>query len=157
MIENGYFVLQSLSASKEIIKLEAYKIMYKEKRRRSAFRRVEVVKEIIRELFPEIKEKQISVLLSRVSHHHYEKTLPIGTKELLLYDTLIKHGYNPYRVYKWFRLSILPENIQDEIEQGRLTPENALKINGNRNRQKAISAEWQFMEEAKKILREVIG
>ncbi len=137
--------------------MEAYKTMYQEKRRRSTFRRVEAIKGIIRDLFPEIKEKQISVQLSRVSHYHYEKTLEIGTKELLLYDTLIKHGYNPYRVYKWFRLSILPENIQGDIEGGRLTQVNALKINSNRERQKEISAEWRFMEEAKRILKEVIA
>ena len=86
-----------------------YKERYTNERRKNTLKNVENIKNIIQELFPNVKNRKISVMLSRCAHYHYDKKSKIGTEDLMLYDVLVKYGYNPFRVYKWFRVSLLPE------------------------------------------------
>ena len=133
-----------------------YKERYTNERRKTTLQKAEHIKQIIQKLFPDVKNKKISVMLSRCGHYHYDKNAKIGTEELMLYDVLVKYGYNPFRVYKWFRVSLLPEDIKDDVEKGKLSQEKALKVFSNRYRQKEISNAWRFMEEARRIVKEAM-
>ncbi len=133
-----------------------YKEKYLDIRRKTTLRKVETVKEIIQSLFPEIKSKKIMLMLSRCAHYHYDKKRELDTEERMLYDILLKYNYNPFRVYKWFRISLLPEDVKEEVEKGTLSQEKAMKIYVNRYRTKEASMSWKFMEEARRIIKEVI-
>ena len=136
--------------------METYKERYNDRRRKDLFTKIKQVEELIENLFPNLSRNKRMILLSRAAHHHYYKNREIGTEVRMLYDILIKYNYNPYRVYKWFRTSILPEDVKQEVINGSLSRENAMKIHLNRQRSKQASMSWHLMEESRRIIREVL-
>lgn len=136
--------------------MKNYSERYTNQRRINAISKLEEVKQIINNLFPDIKKNKISLLLSRCAHYHYYKNQKINDEEQMLYDVLIKYGYNPYRVYKWYRLSLLPEDIKLYIENGKLTQEKAIQVYNQRMATKDTTMAWRLMEEARKVIGEVI-
>jgi hypothetical protein len=99
--------------------MATYKERYLNERRKSTLKRVEEINQLVKNLFPKITKKGTRMILSKCAHYHYDKKRKISTEELMLYDVLIKHNLNPSRVYKWYLVSLLPEDIKDDVEKNK--------------------------------------
>jgi|SRR3989344_2214364 len=137
--------------------MKTYKERYTNERRKNIIESVLKIEQMINDLFPQVGKRKTILMLSRCAHYHYYKGRELGTEERMLYDLLIKYNFNPFRVYKWFRLSVLPEDVKHDIERGKLSQKNAIRIHTNRHRQLEVSHAWKFMEEARRLVREVIA
>ncbi len=93
-------------------------------------------------------------MLCHIAHHHYkEKRMDLNEKEMFLYDKLLKYGYNPSTVYKWFLLTKVPEDIKGRIQRQEISQRQALRMASNRKKVKEVNLGFQLMEEARAAIR----
>jgi hypothetical protein len=132
-----------------------YNLAYQEVRRRKTFARATELQINLMNLFPEKTKSQIRFLVSNCKQHiHYGYRLRPESQIVLEY--LDQHRINPRTAYRWLEYLKLPEEVRMDAESGLLTKSDALKVSKNRKLKEQASRDFRFMEEARKIIKEVI-
>ncbi len=119
--------------------------------------KVSAIRHELERLFPESAVEDIMLMLGRCAHYYFGNRKHLSERETVLYDFLRERGLNPNRVYRWFRLSIVPEDVRLRIQNGTLTERQALRLATNRRRQRDLSLRWRFMETARQAVREALA
>ena len=93
----------------------------------------EKLKTLIVGAFGEDGFRSLKKIISKLGTYHYNKKkyLLLG-EERKFYNFLIENGYNPYRVYRWFLLERLPEDVRFQLKRGMISQKTASKLNFKR-------------------------
>jgi len=134
----------------------SYAEQYQETLCKKYLRQVIVLKSYLKSLYPDKTEEDIFRMVSRIGHYHYKKRPKLTEQETQLYQHLLKMGVNPRTLEKWFRASLVPEDVKNQLEQGLLTQKQALTITRNRQRRQHVNAGMQIIEEIRAAVKEVI-
>ena len=133
----------------------------------SIFIKIENIKRDIKTLIPEIEDNRI---LNMMSHcrRYYEGKLHYGRRdsntkrprdltnnERIIYDYLLREGYNPSTTYRWFLATRLPSDIMKQLAKGKIGQKLAMKISANRRRTKESVTGLLMMEEIRSVIEKL--
>ncbi|HZX44084.1 MAG TPA: hypothetical protein VFF28_00215 [Candidatus Nanoarchaeia archaeon] len=134
--------------------MESERKMYTYIKHLELFEKIKVARNLIDESFPGLDGDSLMTMLCHIAHHHYhEKMMDLNEREMFLYDKLLKYGYNPSTVYKWFLLTKVPEDIKGRIKRQEISQKQAFRMSFNRKRVKEVNLGFQLMEEARAAIR----
>ncbi|MBI2148968.1 hypothetical protein HYU23_04765 [Candidatus Woesearchaeota archaeon] len=137
---------------------QLYNQRYLDVRRRNTLKKALRLQNTFRDLFSHKSEKELHFMLSQCAHFHYrQKNQPLNEECKVMYEYLLTHNYNPYTVYKWFLIFATDEIIREEIETNSLSQKQAKNVVYTRIKQKEISRTFNFMEEARKTIWELLS
>ena len=93
----------------------------------------ERLKNLVLEEFGEDGFRNLKEISSKLATFHYnKKKLMLLGEERKIYNFLVENSYNPYRVYRWFLLERIPENIRFQLKNGQISQKLASKIHFKR-------------------------
>lgn len=134
-----------------------YNEKYCEIRRKNTYKKVQVLQNVFNDLFLHKSEKDIMSMLSHCGHYHYGRiTQPLNEETKVMYEYLVTHNYNPYTVYKWFLLFLNQNLIEGYIEDSQISHDKLRRVVNARKTQRELATTWQFMEEARKTVMEMM-
>ena len=91
------------------------------------FRRLEKLKKELYSEFVWVESRDLCEVMSKLGHYHHNKKKFILLGEYrVLYDFLIKNGFNPFTVYRWLLLERVPDNIKAQLKQRKISQKKAL-------------------------------
>ena len=101
--------------------------------RKSWLEEFESLKNQIKERFGEESFRNLSEIVSKLAtyHYHRNKYLLLG-KEKQIYDFLIESGHNPYKIYRWYLLERIPEQLRFQLKNGMINQKQASQIHFKR-------------------------
>lgn len=107
--------------------------MKKEKFRKNWIQEFEEFKKLVLERFEDEGFRNLQKIINKLATYHYNKKkyILLG-EERELYNFLIENSYNPFKVYRWFLLEKLPEQLRFQLRQGMISQKTASKIHFKR-------------------------
>lgn len=118
------------------------------------FVKIKKARELIESNFPDVVGDTLMTWLCHIGHYHYDKKKRmLSERELVLYDLLLRNGYNPSTVYKWFLITKVPEDILGRIRRQEISQKQALRMACNRRHLKEVNLGLQLMEAARAVIR----
>ncbi len=79
--------------------------------------------------FSWLEGRNLVSLMSGLGHYHYNKKNQILLgNERLVYDFLMRTGFNPYTVYRWLLLERIPEDIKYQLKNNKLSQTKAISL-----------------------------
>ena len=140
------------------MKNEEYKHKYRKIRRIQTLKKLLVLQNTFREMFPHQNERSLRMMLSQCSKEHLNiKKKHLSDDTRAMYEYLLRNNYNPSTVYKWFLLFISEETIPEEIEKLSITTEKVQRTKKRRKTQEILANNWKFLEEAKLAAQEMMS
>ncbi|OIO63014.1 hypothetical protein AUJ83_01910 [Candidatus Woesearchaeota archaeon CG1_02_33_12] len=125
--------------------------------RKDVFEKVVLVKGIVKSTIPkliEVDDEELKLMFSHLAHYHRDdERNTLNETELILYDTLIRNDVNPATVYKWFCLTMMPNDLFHQLGTGRISQKRALMLNAKRRRDKEIAMGLEIMEIVRETMR----
>ncbi|MFH1053025.1 MAG: hypothetical protein V1740_01280, partial [Candidatus Woesearchaeota archaeon] len=110
------------------------------------FKKVNQIKQDLKAIIPEIDSDKLIPIMSHC-RRHYGGKLHYGRRgtpnarlrgltktEQLVYDYMIRQGYNPSTAYRWFLAVRLPEDVKEKLAKGLISYNVAMRISWNRKR-----------------------
>lgn len=139
------------------------------RRKRSIFLKVAEVKQELKRMIPEVRDRELLGILSRcrnfyhgVLHYGRRGTLEnrkrkreLTANEQLVYQYLITKGLNPGTTYRWFLATRLPQDLREQLAKGRVSQKLAMKLWANRRRTKNSTLGLILMEEIRTIIQKL--
>jgi len=109
--------------------------------RKSWIQQFENLKNLVIEEYGEEYFRNFKEIISKLATYHYNKKkhMLLG-KEREVYNFLIDNNYNPYRVYRWFLLERVPDDIKFQLKHGAITQKIASKISFKRRHESKSQA-----------------
>ena len=101
--------------------------------RKSWIEEFETLKNRVLEEFSEEGFRNLKDCSAKLATYHYNKKkyMLLGT-ERKLYHFLIENSYNPYRIYRWFLLERIPEDVRFQLNNGMISQKIASRLNFKR-------------------------
>ncbi|MEA2037895.1 MAG: hypothetical protein U9O94_10395 [Nanoarchaeota archaeon] len=87
-----------------------------------------VIKEFSEDGFRNLKENSAKL----ATYHYNKRKLMLLGEERKLYNFLIENSYNPYRVYRWFLLERVPDDVRFQLRNRLISQKIASKIHFKR-------------------------
>ena len=89
----------------------------------------EKLKNLVKVGFGEEGSRNLKEKISKLASYHYNKKkfILLG-EDRKLYNFLIENSYNPYRIYRWFLLERVPEDVRFQLKNGMINQKLASKI-----------------------------
>lgn len=88
----------------------------------NVFEKVRKVREVVADVYPSLSDKELAGIVGFLSNHWHGKKrkrhVKLTKQQLMIYDLLIKNGYNPATVYKWFLLATAPGDVREQVRDG---------------------------------------
>ena len=131
----------------------------------------EELKDLIPELSPDegpIPNDVLIPLLSKIRtyYRHRKHGIPLGRKgwkgyraltkiEQMIFDYMIRNKLNPCTTYRWFIASRLPEDLMDELKEGKLSQKMAMKLAAARKKDKDSAVGLYIQEQIRSIVKKM--
>jgi len=125
--------------------------MSRKKKNYAQIKRQEILMEIENNL-PQLRDKSINKLLSRISHYYYGRKIKLSLNETLLFNLIKKLKLNPHTVYRWFLLEYAPEDVQLLLDDGRISLKEASKESTIRRTERRMELGVKVIEEIRQIV-----
>lgn len=125
--------------------------MSRKKKNYAQIKRQEILLEIEINL-PQLRDKSITKLLSRISHYYYGRKIKLSLNETLLFNLIKKLKLNPHTVYRWFLLEYAPEDVQLLLEEGKISLKEASKESTIRRTERRMELGVKVIEEIRQIV-----
>jgi len=136
-------------------------------RKINLFDRINIMKNDVKELLPEIEEDKFLFMASHVrnffyGHLHYgrrgvsenlKKKRELTANEKILLDYYLKNNINPSTAYRWFVACRIPSDIKEKLAQGKVSFKKAFEIANNRKSSKMSNTGLLMMEEINNVVR----
>ena len=115
----------------------------------NVFEKIRVVREVVGSVYPGLCVEELSRIVGFLANNWHgnkrKKHIRLTRQQLLVYDLLMKHGYNPATVYKWFLLATAPQDVREQVRQNNVPIVKALRY--RRNARQFLSVdEKRFIE-----------
>jgi SNF2 family DNA or RNA helicase len=130
------------------------------------FDKINLMKEDLKELIPEVEEDKFLSMLSHIRNFyygklHYGRSNPENLKrkkeltanERLILDYLLKNKFNPSTTYRWFIACRLPSDVKEKLQKGQVSFKKAVLIADNRKKSKLSNTGLLMIEEINNIVR----
>lgn len=131
------------------------------------FDRINIMKNELKELLPEIEDNKFLIMASHVRNFHYgklhygrrsipenlKKTRELTANERILLDYYIKNNINPSTAYRWFIACRIPSDIKEKLHKGQISFKKAFEIADNRKKSKLSNMGLLIIEEINNIVR----
>ena len=114
-------------------------------------KRQEIISKIELDL-PQLRDKSITKMLSRISHYHYGRKIKLSLNETLLFNLIKKLKLNPHTVYRWFLLEYAPEDVQLLLEEGKISLKDASKESTIRRTERRMELGVKIIDEIRQIV-----
>ena len=114
-------------------------------------KREEVLNRLKAEL-PQLSDRSITKMLSRIAHYQYGRRIKLSIDETILLNFLKKYKYNPHTVYRWFLLEYAPEDVQVLLEEGRISLKDASKESRIRRTERRMELGVKIIDEIRQIV-----
>lgn len=136
-------------------------------RKINLFDRINIMKNDLKELLPEIEEDKFLSMASHVRNFFYGK-LHYGRKavhenlmkkreltanEKVLLDYYLKNNINPSTAYRWFVACRIPSDLKEKLAQGKVSFKKAFLIADNRKKSKLSNTGLLMIEEINNVVR----
>ena len=128
--------------------------MSRKKKNYAQIKRQEILMEIENNL-PQLRDKSINKLLSRISHYYYGRKIKLSLNESLLLSLLKRKRYNSHTVYRWFLLQYAPEDIQVMLEEGKISLKDAAKESTIRRQERRMETGIKIIDEIRAIVKDM--
>jgi hypothetical protein len=136
-------------------------------RKINLFDRINIMKNDLKELLPEIEEDKFLSMASHVrnffyGHLHYgRRAVPenlmkkreLTANEKILLDYYLKNSINPSTAYRWFVACRIPSDLKEKLAQGKVSFKKAFLITDNRKKSKLSNTGLLMIEEINNIVR----
>jgi len=141
------------------------KVRYKGKKI-AIFDRINLIKNDLKELIPEIDEDKFLSMMSHIRNFYYGKLhygrrnnpenlnrkRDLTANEKIVLDYLLKNNLNPSTTYRWFVACRLPSDIKEKLKDGKVSFKKAFLIADNRKKSKLSNEGLLMMEEINNIV-----
>jgi hypothetical protein len=104
---------------------------------------------------PQLRDRSITKMLSRIAHYHYGRKIKLSIDETLLLNLIKKLRLNPHTVYRWFLLEYAPEDVQVLLEEGKISLKNAAKESKIRRTERRMELGVKIIDEIRQIVGEM--
>ncbi len=115
----------------------------------NVFEKVKGVREVVKDVYPELGVEELARIVGFLANNWHggkrKKTVSLTRQQLMVYDLLMKNGYNPATVYKWFLLATAPKDVREQVRQNNVPIVKALRYR-RKARQLLGVDEKQFIE-----------
>lgn len=118
------------------------------------FKKIKEVRELLERYFPKKDGDELRVMLCRCGHWHNNKSKgTMREDDLMLYEILLKHGYNPSTVYKWILINQLPEDVVGKLRRKELTQKEAISVVANEKRRQETNLGLLILHQCRQVMR----
>lgn len=131
------------------------------------FDRINLIKNDLRELIPEVEEDKFLSMMSHIRNFYYgklhygrrgkpenqERKKELTPNEKIVLDYMIKNNLNPSTTYRWFIACRLPLDVKEKLAQGKVSFKKAFLIADNRKKSKLSNTGLLMMEEINNVVR----
>ncbi len=128
--------------------------------------KVNLIKKDFKELLPEIEQDKYIVMLGHCAYfcknkkeyrarNGRTKAFKIKTlteAEKIMLDYLLKNNVVPITVYRWFRVSKVPEDIMTKLRNGHICVKDAIRASTNRLKQMQSNTGLIMIEEINNVI-----
>lgn len=118
----------------------------------NVFEKIKKVRGVVSSVYPEIGVEELTKIVGFLANSWHGKKRKRQTrltpKQAMIYDLLIRNGYNPATVYKWLLLATGPKEVREQIKDNSTSIIKGLKQ--RKESRKALSVD------EKKFIKEVI-
>lgn len=136
-------------------------------RKINLFDRINIMKNDLKELLPEIEEDKFLSMASHVRNffygklHYGRRAIPENKKnkreltanEKVLLDYYLKNKINPSTAYRWFLACRIPSDLKEKLSQGKVSFKKAFLIADNRKKSKLSNTGLLMIEEINNVVR----
>lgn len=136
-------------------------------RKINLFDRINIMKNDLKELLPEIEEDKFLSMASHVRNffygklHYGRRAIPenlkkkkeLTTNEKVLLDYYLKNHINPSTAYRWFVACRIPSDLKEKLSQGKVSFKKAFLIADNRKKSKLSNTGLLMIEEINNVVR----
>lgn len=88
----------------------------------NVFEKVKKVREVVGDVYPLLSVEELAGIVGFLSNHWHGKkrkrNIKLTQQQLLIYDLLLKNGFNPATVYKWLLLATAPGDVREQVRDG---------------------------------------
>jgi len=78
----------------------------------NVFEKVKGVREVVSDVYPELGVDELTRIVGFLANNWHGKKrkshVKLSQQQLMIYELLMRNGYNPATVYKWFLLADAP-------------------------------------------------
>jgi hypothetical protein len=131
------------------------------------FDRINMIKNDLRELLPEVEEDRYLSMFSHIRNFFYgglhygkrnnpenkERKRDLTEAEKVILDYMLKNKLNPSTTYRWFVGCRLPSDVREKLEKGKISFKKAFLIADNRKKSKMSNTGLIMIEEINNIVR----
>jgi len=131
------------------------------------FDRINMIKNDLRELLPEVEEDRYLSMFSHIRNFFYgklhygrrndpankERKRELTEAEKVILDYMLKNKLNPSTTYRWFVACRLPADVKEKLEKGQVSFKKAFLIADNRKKSKMSNTGLIMIEEINNIVR----
>ena len=142
-----------------------YRVRYQGKKI-SLFDRINIMKNDLKGLLPEIEEDKFLSMASHVRNFFYgklhygrrsvpenlQKKRELTENEKILLDYYMKNNINPSTAYRWFVYARVPSDLKEQLEKGKVSFKKAVMIADNRKKSKLSNTGLLMIEEINNIV-----
>ncbi len=136
-------------------------------RKINLFDRINLMKNDLKELLPEIEEDKFLSMASHVRNFYYgklhygrravpenlKKKKELTANEKVLLDYYLKNNINPSTAYRWFVACRIPSDLKEKLAQGKVSFKKAFLIADNRKKSKLSNTGLIMIEEINNVVR----
>lgn len=105
------------------------------------FERIRYVKSIIQATFPKMTKTEIGYALKKIARTPKGRINGLSETEKDILSLLLRHDIKPGTAYSWYRVLSLPEYLQNEIQERRMSMREAFGKNLHNNKPQEVLAE----------------
>jgi len=89
------------------------------------------LKEGLKNDFKKLSERDLFKILGKLGTWHYPKkrtkSMRLSKQEAMIYEFLLKNGYNPSTCYKWMLACNTNEDLQKRMKKGEISMKKAMQ------------------------------
>lgn len=115
----------------------------------NVFEKIKGVRKVVNGVYPELGVEELSRIVGFLANNWHgkkrKKHVCLTKQQLMVYDLLMKNGYNPATVYKWFLLATAPQDVREQVRQNNVPIVKALRYRRT-SRQLLSVDEKRFIE-----------
>ncbi len=93
----------------------------------NVFSKVKQVRLLVRRYYGDMPPEELVYSVRQCAKWHYNKKKPISEDNARVYEILLKNGYNPDTVYKWFLLVTSPMDVKQKLACKKISQRDAFK------------------------------
>lgn len=102
-------------------------------------------KNLIAKEFGDEQVRNLREIMPKLSSYHYnKKKFVLLGEERRLYNFMVEHSYNPFRVYRWLLLEKVPDDIKFQLRNGLMSQKTASKIKFKRKHESRNKVCWDI-------------